>query len=215
LLIKVLLADDHAVLREGTREILEREANLEVVGEAANGPQAIALARELSPHVVLLDLALPLANGIEVTREIRSWPGGPRVLMLSAYDDQDYVRASIEAGANGYLAKTATMSEIVAGIHAVSRGEIVLHPAMITRLLARDDKAHVERLTSREMEVMALAVRGVRNKEIAKALFLSPRTVEAHFTSIFNKLGVSSRTEAVVHGISNGWLLLRREPPLD
>jgi two-component system, NarL family, response regulator LiaR len=213
--IKVLLADDHAVLREGTREMVERDPDLEVVGEAANGPQTIALARDLSPDVVLLDLALPLANGIEVTREIRSWPAGPRVLMLSAYDDQDYVRASIDAGANGYLAKTATMSEIISGIRAVARGEIVLHPAMITRLLARDDRAHVERLTSRELEVMALAVQGVRNKEIAKTLFLSPRTVEAHFTSIFNKLGVSSRTEAVVQGISNGWLALRREPPLD
>ena len=177
------------------------------------GPTAVALAAELRPDVVLLDLAMPLLNGIEVTRQICALPDSPRVLVLSAYDDQDYVRAALEAGASGYFTKVATMSEIVTAILAVSRGDFVLHPGLIKRFLARDGKAQPERLTSREMEVMRLAAQGVRNKEIAKTLYLSPRTVEAHFTSIFNKLGVSSRTEAVVQGISNGWLELRREPP--
>jgi DNA-binding NarL/FixJ family response regulator len=211
--VKVLLADDHAVLREGTRELLQADPQIEVVGEAADGPTTIALAAELCPDVVLLDLALPLINGIDVTRAIRSRPDAPRVLVLSAYDDQDYVRSAIEAGAGGYLTKVATMREIIAAIHAVSRGDIVLHPVMMTRLLAREDKPHIQNLTPREMEVMRLAVQGVHNKEIASTLFLSTRTVEAHFTSIFNKLGVSSRTEAVVQGISNGWLVIRREPP--
>ena len=212
--VKVLLADDHAVLREGTRELLGADPQIVVVGEAADGPAAIALAAELEPDVVLLDLALPQINGIEVTRQIRARVDAPRVLVLSAYDDQDYVRSAIEAGASGYLSKIASMREIIAAIHAVSRGDIVLHPLMMSRLLVRDEKPDGQRLTSREMEVMRLAVGGVHNKEIAKSLFLSTRTVEAHFTSIFNKLGVSSRTEAVVQGISNGWLAIRREPPI-
>jgi DNA-binding NarL/FixJ family response regulator len=204
--VTVLLADDHAVLREGTRLFLQRDPGLEIVGEATDGATALELAKRLSPHVVLLDLDLPQIDGVEVTRQVCSWPNGPRVLVLTGYDDQEHIRAAMEAGAYGYLTKTATMYEVVAAVLAVSRGEVVIHPTLIPMLLGRADRIKKESLSIREMEVMRLAVRGVRNKEIARTLFVSPRTVEAHFTSIFNKLGVTSRTEAVVKGISDGWL---------
>jgi DNA-binding NarL/FixJ family response regulator len=204
--VTVLLADDHAVLREGTRLFLQRDPGLAVVGEATDGAMAIELAERLSPDVVLLDLDLPRVDGIEVTRQVCSWATGPRVLVLTGYDDQEHIRAAMEAGASGYLMKTASMFEVIAAIQAVARGEVVIHPALIPMLLGRADRTRKESLSSREMEVMRLAVRGVRNKEIAKTLFVSPRTVEAHFTSIFNKLGVTSRTEAVVKGIADGWL---------
>jgi len=214
--LRVLLAEDHAVVREGTREILERDETISVVGEAADGAAAVDLARELAPDLVLLDLGLPVLNGIEVTRRIRGREGAPRVLMLSAYDDEDYVLAAVDAGASGYLLKTASSRDVIAAIHAVASGEVVLHATVARRLLARagaGGRPH-QPLSEREMSVLRLAARGSHNKEIAGILSLSTRTVEGHFTSIFNKLGVSSRTEAIVHAASRGWLVLEREPPV-
>jgi two-component system, NarL family, response regulator LiaR len=210
--IRVLLAEDHAVVREGTRQLLERDESIEVVGEAADGQAAVALATELLPDVVLLDLNLPLLNGIDATKEIRALPNPPHVLILSAYDDQDYVHAAMNAGANGYLVKIATIRDIIAAIHAVSQGEVVLHPAAAQRFFAQRSDVGRGVLSARELEVLWQAARGVRNKEIGAALSLSTRTVEAYFTSIFNKLGVSTRTEAVTYAISHGWLTVRRQP---
>lgn len=207
-MITVLLGDDHAVVRDGTRQILERDESITVVGEAADGAEAVRLARQLAPDVVLLDVALPVLNGIEATREIRSGSGAPYVLLLSAYDDQDYVVAAIEAGASGYLLKTASALDVVAAIRAVVRGEVVLHPMLARRLAARSH-GDVEVLSDREREVVQLAAIGLGNKQIADTLSLSIRTVEAHFTSVFNKLGVANRTEAIATAAHRGWL--RRE----
>lgn len=207
-MITVLLGDDHAVVRDGTRQILERDDSIAVVGEAADGAEVVRLARQLAPDVVLLDVALPVLNGIEATREIRSGPGAPYVLLLSAYDDQDYVVAAIAAGASGYLLKTASALDVVAAIRAVVRGEVVLHPMLARRLAARS-RDDVDVLTDRERKVIQLAAGGMSNKQIADTLSLSIRTVEAHFTSIFNRLGVANRTEAIATAAHRGWL--RRE----
>ena len=212
--LRVLLAEDHAVVREGTRQILEQDPEIAVVGEAADGAEVVSLAARLSPDIVLLDLSLPVMNGIEATRRIRANDGGPRVLILTAYDDDDYVMAAIEAGASGYLLKTAHAADVIAAIRAVARGEVVLHASVVRHLVARgtDGQDH-DPLTSRELDILRLSARGRRTKEIADELALSTRTVEGHFTAIFNKLGVSTRTEAIVHAASRGWVSLEREPP--
>lgn len=203
--LSVLIADDHAVVRDGTRQILERDPAITVVGEAADGAQVVRLAEQLAPDVVLLDVALPVMNGIEATRLIRSRPDAPYVLLLSAYDDQDYVVAAIEAGASGYLLKTASAQDVVAAIRAVVHGEVVLHPMLARRLVARGRDGR-EVLSDREREVVRLAAGGLGNRQIADTLSLSIRTVEAHFTSVFNKLGVANRTEAIATAARRGWL---------
>lgn len=210
--LSVLVADDHAVVREGTRQILERDPAITVVGEAADGIEAVRLAAELRPDVVLLDLALPVLNGIEAARQIRARLEAPYVLLLSAYDDQDYVLAAIEAGASGYLLKSAGAQDVLAAIRAVVRGEIVFHPLLARRLVARA-RTGSDVLTERELAVVRLAAGGSANRQIAEALALSIRTVEAHFTSVFNKLGVANRTEAIATAALRGWLRERAGGP--
>lgn len=211
--LRVLLAEDHAVVREGTRQILEREPTIAVVGEAPDGPQAVSLTVELAPDVLLLDLGLPVLNGIEVTQRVRGLERPPHVLLLSAYDDEDYVLAAIEAGASGYLLKTAHADDVIAALHAVARGELVLHPAVARKVLSRDRSSTSRQpLSERELEVLKLAAAGMRNREIGGTLGVSTRTVEGHLTAVFNKLGVSSRTEAIVQAASRGWLRLQAEP---
>ncbi len=213
--LRVLLAEDHAVVREGTREILERDPGIAVVGEAADGAVVVSLAARLRPDVVLLDLALPVLNGIAATRQIRAQPCAPRVLILSAYDDEDYVLAAIDAGASGYLLKTAHAGEVVAAIAAVARGELVFHPTVARYLIARAQRTEQrEGLTPRELEVLRQAARGNRTADIAVHLSVSTRTVEAEFTRIFTKLGVSTRSEAIVQAAARGWVSYEREPPI-
>ena len=211
--VRVLLAEDHAVVREGTRQILEQDPGLVVVGEAADGAEVVSLAARLLPDVVLLDLSLPVLNGVEATRRVRALERPPYVLILSAYDDEDYVVAAIDAGASGYLLKTAHAADVVAAIRAVARGEVVLHPAVARHLVRHGNHGAREPLTKREVEILRLAARGQRTKDIAAQLSVSTRTVDAQFTGIFNKLGVSTRTEAIVHAASRGWVRLEREPP--
>lgn len=211
--VRVLLAEDHAVVREGTRQILEQDPELTVVGEAADGAEVVSLAARLLPDVVLLDLSLPVMNGVEATRRIRALERPPYVLILSAYDDEDYVVAAIDAGASGYLLKTAHADDVVAAIRAVARGEVVLHPAVARHLVRHGSNGQRESLTDRELDILRLAARGQRTKDIAAHLSVSTRTVDAQFTGIFNKLGVSTRTEAIVHAASRGWVRLEREPP--
>lgn len=204
--VRVLLAEDHAVVREGTRQIVEADPLIEVVGEAADGAEVVGLAARLRPDVVLLDLHMPVINGIEATRRIVADAPDVRILILSAYDEDDYVSAALDAGASGYLLKSAHGQEVVAAIHAVAQGQIVMDARMARRVLRRRDGPAADEPTARELEVLRLAARGLRTKDIAAELGTSPRTIEAHFTSIFNRFGVTTRTEAVMHAAARHWI---------
>lgn len=203
--ISVLVVDDHALHRDGTRHILEQHPDLEVVGDADSGEKALALIRQLQPDVVLMDIRLPGMNGIEATRRIHKDHPGVRVLMVTAHDDDEYVRGALEAGAAGYLSKTAPGRKLVEAVRAVAAGTTVLEPAMLTRLMAEQGatRAAANGLTDRELAVLKLLVDGLHNKQVARHLGISLRTVERHCDNIYDKLGVGSRTEAVVWAISS------------
>ena len=214
--IRILIADDHAVVREGTRQFLEREDDLEVVGEAADGEEAIRLVGSLNPDVAIMDISMPNIDGIEATRQIKARYPKVAVLILSAYDDDQFVFSLLEAGAAGYLLKSVRGNELINAIREVSAGESVLHPTIARKVLNRFTNITNETqkqktqdiLTEREIEVLQLATQGSSNQEIADRLYLSLRTVQSHLNHIFNKLQVSSRTEAVVHALKEGWVTL-------
>lgn len=215
--IKILLADDHEVVRQGTRQLLVRETDLEVVAEAGDGEQAVRLARTHAPDVVVMDIAMPKLNGIEATRQIKATNPRISVLALSAYDDDQYIFALLEAGAAGYLLKNVSADELVKAIRAVAAGEAVLHPTIARRVVNRFAPAGgakppvdaLEQLTEREMEVLQLAARGLKNQEIAQELSLSVRTVQTHLSNIFGKMSVGSRTEAVLEALRRGLINLQ------
>jgi len=214
--ISVLLADDHVLVRQGTRELLEREGDLEVIGEAGDGEEAVALAVDLRPDVVIMDIAMPKLSGIEATRRIKGAQPDSAVLILSAYDDDQYIFALLEAGAAGYLLKDIPAQELVEAIRAVHAGESILHPAIARKVINRfasplhevSTSIDSDELTDREMEVLKLAAKGMTNMEIAKALSLSVRTVQGHLSNIFSKMQVGSRTEAVIQALGKGWFTL-------
>jgi len=214
--IRVLLAEDHVVVREGTRELIQREADMEVVGEASDGEEAIQLASKLQPDVVIMDISMPKLSGIDATKQIKALQPDTAVLILTAYDNDQYIFALLEAGAAGYLLKNVRGRELIDAIRAVHSGESVLHPAVARRVISRlvslapshIESRVIEPLSERETEVLKLAAKGISNKGIAEQLFLSPRTVQTHMGNIFNKLGVASRTEAVLYGLRKGWLTL-------
>lgn len=199
--IRVLVVDDHALHRDGTRHILEDYDDLEVVGDADSGEAALALVNRLQPDVVLLDIRLPGMNGIETARRIRDHHPGVRVLMVTAYDDEEYVRGAFEVGAVGYLSKSAPGRELVEAIRVVALGGTVLGPALLRPLLSGSEN-RAGRLTDRELAVLQLLADGLHNKQVAARLGISARTVERHCDNIYGKLGVGSRTEAVVRAIS-------------
>lgn len=212
--IKIVIADDHAVVREGTRTLLEREEDMEVVGEASDGEEAIKLIEELHPDVAILDIAMPKLSGIEVTRRIKPRFPSLAILILTAYDNDEYVFALLEAGAAGYLLKDVHSHEIVEAVRSVHAGESVLHPSIARKVIQRailstakssEVKPSVT-LSDREQEVLKLAAKGLKNKDIADALCISIRTVQGHINSIFHKLGVGSRTEAIFQSVKRGWL---------
>jgi NarL family two-component system response regulator LiaR len=211
--ITILLADDHVLLRQGTRELLEREDDMKVVGEAGDGEEAARLAADLHPDVVIMDIAMPKMNGIEATRKIKEIYPDSAVLILSAYDDDQYVFAILEAGAAGYLLKDVPSQELVEAIRAVHAGESILHPTIARKIVNRfaspgdPSAAGVEsdQLSEREMEVLKLAAEGMTNMEIANELALSVRTIQGHLSNIFSKMQVGSRTEAVIQALRKGW----------
>lgn len=213
--IRLLIADDHPLYRAGVRERLAQfDDTIDVVGEASDGQEAYELAGRLHPDVVLMDIAMPRVNGIEATRRIKAEWKDIGILILTVYDDDQYIYALVEAGAAGYLLKTVDAVELVDAICRVRLGESVLSPAITSKVLARFAGRDRERsvaglwtsLTEREKQVLAMAARGDGNKLIARELGLSVRTVHAHMRHIFDKLGVASRTEAVVLAVRQGWL---------
>ena len=208
--IQVLLADDHAVVRTGIRQFLEQAEDIEVVSEAENGEMAKEMIQEQVPDVAVLDIQMPKASGIDVTRWVRTNHSNVGVLILTAYDDDPYVLAVLQAGANGYVLKTASPEEIIQAVRDVHAGKSALDPVITQKLLTqitdKKDDTPVESLTDREMEVLALAGRGYTNKAIGLQLGISDRTVQGHLAHIFDKMQAGSRTEAVMKAVSLGWL---------
>jgi NarL family two-component system response regulator LiaR len=212
--IRVVLADDHALVREGTRRLLETEPDVQVVAEAASGTEAVAAVERDHPDVVIMDIAMPGGNGIEATRHIKQLSPQTAVLALTAYDDDQYVIALLEAGAAGFLLKNVHGRELVEAVRAVHRGEPILDTAVAARVLRRmaggapPGTLPEATLSEREMEVLREAARGLPNKEIARRMGLSVRTVHTHLGNIFGKLQVGSRTEAVLQALRRGWVRL-------
>jgi DNA-binding NarL/FixJ family response regulator len=207
-MIRVVLADDHAVVRKGIRDFLEDSGDITVVAEAANGDEALALIREHKPDVAVLDIQMPVRTGLEVTRAVRAEQLPVGILILTAYDDDPFIMSALRSGANGYVLKTAEPEEIVSALRAVREGQSALDPAILRKVMAQltggPPPGTVEALSAREVEVLRLAAHGYTNKAIGAQLGISDRTVQGHLANIFGKLEVSSRTEAVTKAIHLG-----------
>lgn len=201
--IRLLIADDHGVLRAGLRALLDAESEIEVVGEAADGNDVLELIDDLRPDVVVLDINMPGHDGIEITRRLKESLPHARVLVLTVHEDESLLRAAIRAGASGYIVKRAVGTELIDAIYAVWRGELYVHPAMTRALLAElhptlaPDETRVETLTPREVEVLRLIAEGHTNHQVAELLTISVRTVESHRANLMGKLGLDSRVELV------------------
>jgi DNA-binding NarL/FixJ family response regulator len=208
--IRVMIADDHNVVRTGIRQYLEKAGDIEVIAEAGNGKEACRLIEDLHPDVAVLDIQMPEMSGIEVARWIRANHRHLGILILTAFDEDPYVLAVLKAGANGYVLKTARPDEICQAVRDVNEGKSVLDRAILPKVMAHlaqeKTSAPVEELTDREMEILRLIARGFTNKATAVQLGISDRTVQGHLAHIFNKLNAASRTEAVMRAVSLGWL---------
>lgn len=209
--IRILLVDDHKIVREGTRQLLELSDDMVVVAETANGDDAVRACRELTPDVVVMDVHMPVMNGLEATRLIRSLHPDIKVVILTAHDDDRYIFPLLDSGAGGYLLKTASGDDLANAIRAVHRGEIVLDPqvrAKVRHRLSNAAPAPGASVTERELEVLRAVARGKSNKEIGEALGITINTVQVHLRNIFGKLNVSDRTEAVAYAIRHRWIVL-------
>ena len=204
----ILIADDHPVVRDGLRGMLESQADFEVVGEAEDGAQAIQLVEELGPDIVLMDLRMPQVDGVTATREIKRSQPETQILVLTTYDSDADILPAIEAGATGYLLKDSSREELYKAIQATARGETVLAPTVAARLVGRMRAPAEEKLSSRELEVLQLVAEGASNKDIASRLHISQATVKSHLIHIFGKLGVSDRTAAVTIALQRGIMRL-------
>ena len=213
--IRVLLADDHKLVRAGIRALLQMETEFEVIGEAADGYEAIEKARLLNPDVILLDLQMPRKTGIEAIEEIKRENPNARILVLTTFTDDSRVFAAIKVGALGYLLKEARMNELFQGIRDVYNGEYSLHPSIARRLIQELKKpssqlSFAEPLTEREEEVLILVARGLANQEIARILLIRERTVSTHVSNILNKLHLANRTQATLYALRQGLVTLEQ-----
>ena len=201
--VRVLLVDDHPVVRQGLRALLSTQDGIEVVGEADDGEAAVAAAERLSPDVVLMDVVMPGMDGVEALRRIGERRPQTRVVMLTSYADERRAMEAVDAGASGFLLKDASPRDVAAAIRAAHRGEAVLHPSVAAKLLAerrRPPAAHAD-LTARELEVLRLIARGLQNKQIAVQLHVSEKTVKTHVSAIQRKLDVTDRTQAAMYAV--------------
>jgi len=218
--ITIMLAEDHVVVRESIRRSLEAHANFTVLGEASDGEEAVRLAGRLKPDVIVMDISMPRLNGIEATRQIKAAHPSIAILILTAYDYEQYIFSLLSAGAAGYLLKDISSRELIEAIETVHRGESVLHPLVARKVLDRfrstkgdtTGEQGTDILTDREMGVLKTAATGKSNNLIAEDMHISVHTVESHLAAIFNKLGVGSRTEAVIQAIKRGWLTIEELP---
>lgn len=220
--IKIVIADDHALLRQGIRNVLELESDFQVVGEAGDGEQTVEMAIALAPDILLLDINMPKFNGLEVIRKISDDQQKIRIIVLTMHDDENYVIEVVKAGAVGYLLKDIEPGMLVAAIRTVYDGESFIYPTLAKKLFGeinrqQERKVEVartlerrkeERLTYREIEVLQMVCQGLSNQELAKGLFLSEKTVKNHLTNIFRKIGVTDRTQAVLYAIKNKLVFL-------
>lgn len=207
---RILLADDHHIVRAGIRQLLESAKDIQVIAEAGDGEEAQTLIQQHKPDVAVLDIQMPKASGIEVARWVRSHLPEVGVLILTAYDDDPYVMAVLQAGANGFVLKTAKTEDLIQAVRDVYEGQSALGPSITKKLMSnlfkQSDKTSVEPLTDRELDVLRLAAKGYTNKSIGVQLNISNRTVQGHLAHIFAKLQATSRTEAVMRGVSLGWI---------
>jgi DNA-binding NarL/FixJ family response regulator len=203
-MIRVIVADDHAVVRQGLAGLIDAAEDMTVVGSVADGAEAVALAREHRPDVVLMDLQMPGVDGVAATRRLLEEAPGVQVLVLTSFSDTDRIVSALDAGAVGYLLKDAEPAEILDGVRAVARGESPLHPRAARQLLLARSAAPRVELSAREKEVLRLVVDGLANKQIARRLGISERTVKAHLTSTFQRIGVTDRTQAALWAQRNG-----------
>ncbi|MGD1992718.1 MAG: response regulator transcription factor [Anaerolineae bacterium] len=213
--IRVLLADDHALVRRGVCQFLTEGDDIQVVAEADDGVEALQLIEAHRPDVAVLDIRMPGMTGVEATRQIKERFPHVRVLILTAYDDDPYVFALLEAGADGYVLKTASADELVHAVRTVYRGESALSPAIASKVVRQATSGRpagaaqqVEPLTPREIEVLRLAAEGMTNRAIGHELGISHRTVQGHLASVYGKLDVNSRTEAVTEALRRGWIVI-------
>ena len=210
---KILLVEDHILVREGIRNLLQTQDDMMVMGEASDGRAAVQMAAELQPDVVLMDIAMPHMDGIEATRAMKKTNPAINVIVLTAYDNDEFVLALMKAGVSGYLLKHVRGKELLNAIRAVSHGESVLDATVTQKVIRQLQPVHNtaesrrgSSLSKREMEVLKLGATGLINKEVAAELSLGERTIQTHWRNIFNKLGVNSRVEAIMHSMKKGWV---------
>ncbi|WP_230501742.1 response regulator [Sutcliffiella rhizosphaerae] len=209
MLIKVVIADDHHVVRRGLLFFLQTQKDIEIVGEAKNGKEAVELAAKLKPDVILMDLVMPELNGIEATKQIMEIGASSKVLILTSFSDQDHVIPAIRAGASGYQLKDVEPDQLAESIRAVYKGESQLHPKVTSHVMSHftkdtsKNRLH-EELTPRELDVLAEIAKGKSNKEIAAALFITEKTVKTHVSNILAKLELADRTQAALYAVKNG-----------